>query len=106
MVGPDFGIRWMRNYFLNNQPWNEQGYGGTESVLRSMMPEFHDLSPHEHPFPDGAFVRQFDTMIVEPPVYLAAMLDEIQLAGATLKVRDLPDRAEIQKLPEKLGFNF
>jgi glycine/D-amino acid oxidase-like deaminating enzyme len=44
-------------------------------------------------------------MIIEPPVYLAAMLDEIRLAGAILKVKEIRDRGEIQKLPEKLVFN-
>jgi D-amino-acid oxidase len=105
MVGPHFGIRWMRNYVLNDQPWNEQGYLGKESLLRSMMPELRDLSAHEHPFPQYQFVRQFDSMIIEPPVYLAAMLDEIRLAGAILKVKEIRDRGEIQKLPEKLVFN-
>jgi D-amino-acid oxidase len=105
MVGPHFGICWMRNYLLSDQPWNEQGYLGKESVLRFMMPELRELSPHEHPFPQHQFVRQFDTMIVEPPVYLAAMLDEIRLAGATVKMMEFRDRGEIQKLPEKLVFN-
>jgi len=105
MVGPRFGIRWMRNYLVSDQPWNEQGYLGKESVLRSMMPELRDLSAREHPFPSDQFVRQFDTMIVEPPVYLEAMLDEIRLAGATLRVMEIRDRGEIQRLPEKLVFN-
>jgi glycine/D-amino acid oxidase-like deaminating enzyme len=105
MVGPHFGIRWMRNYYLEDQPWNEQGYRGKEGVLRFMMPELRDLSPHEHPFTGYQFVRQFDTMIIEPPIYLAALLDEIRLAGATTKVVEIHDRGEIQNLPEKLVFN-
>ena len=105
MVGPRYGIRWMRNYFLNDQPWNEQAYSGKESVLRVMMPELRDLSSSEHPFPDSAFVRQFDTMIIEPPIYLAALLNEIRIAGATVKVMEIRDRGEIQSLPEKLVFN-
>jgi D-amino-acid oxidase len=105
MVGPQYGVRWMRNYFLDNQPWNEQTYFGKGSVVRSMLPEFRDLSPHEHPFPGYQFVRQFDTMIIEPPIYLAALMDEIRLAGASFKVMELRDRGEIQKLPEKLVFN-
>jgi len=60
-------------------------------------------------FPKGftgyQFVRQFDTMIIEPPIYLAALLDEIRLAGATTKVVEIHDRGEIQNLPEKLVFN-
>ncbi len=95
----------MRNYFLNDQPWNEQAYSGKESVLRVMMPELRDLSSSEHPFPDSAFVRQFDTMIIEPPIYLAALLNEIRIAGATVKVMEIRDRDEIQSLPEKLVFN-
>jgi len=105
MVGPHYGIRWMRNYYLNDQPWDDQGYRGKEGVLRFMMPELRDLSPREHPFPNSAFVRQFDTMIVEPPTYLSALLDEIRIAGATIRVVEIRDRSEIQNLPEKLVFN-
>jgi D-amino-acid oxidase len=105
MVGPRYGVRWMRNYFISDEPWNEQGYRGKESVLRSMMPELRDLSPREHPFPDSTFVRQIDTMIVEPPIYLAALLNDIRIAGATIRVVEIRDRAEIQRLPEKLVFN-
>jgi D-amino-acid oxidase len=105
MVGPQYGIRWMRNYFLGDQPWDEQDYRGRENMLHSMTPELRDLSPFEHPFPDYKFVRQFDTMIVEPPIYLGAMLHEIRIAGARVKVMEIRDRGEIQKLPEKLVFN-
>jgi D-amino-acid oxidase len=105
MVGPKNGVRWMRNYYLDNQPWKEQTYVGKESVVRSMLPELRDLSPHEYPFPGYQFVRQFDTMIIEPPIYLAALMDEIRLAGEIIKVMELRDRGEIQKLPEKLVFN-
>jgi D-amino-acid oxidase len=68
MVGPKNGVCWMRNYYLDNQPWEEQAYVGKESVVRSMLPELRDLSPHEHPFPGYQFVRQFDSMIIEPPI--------------------------------------
>lgn len=105
MVGPQYSVRWMRNYFISDQPWNEQDYLGKESVLRFMMPELRDLAAGEHPFPGGEFVRQFDTMIIEPSIYLAALLDEIRIAGATIKVMEIRDRGEIQNLPEKLVFN-
>lgn len=105
MVGPQYGVRWMRNYSLGNEPWDEQGSFGRESALRAMLPELRDLSPREHPFPNSAFVRQFDTMIVEPPTYLSALLDEIRIAGAKIRVVEIRDRGEIQNLPEKLVFN-
>ena len=64
-----------------------------------------DLARGEHPFAGYEYVRQFDTPIIEPPVYLAAMLDEFRIAGGKLHVRELADRAAIMALPEKLVFN-
>jgi len=70
-----------------------------------MLPELRDLAPSEHPFSGYKFVRQFDTMLIEPPVYLSAMLADALLAGATVKVQSLADRGAIAQLPEKLVFN-
>jgi D-amino-acid oxidase len=105
MVGPRFGVGWMRNYYLSHHDFNEDGYAGERSPLRAMMPEYRKLAAGEHPFPGYEFVRQFDTMIIEPPVYLTAMLDEFRFAGGRVVVREMPDRAAIQSLPEKLVFN-
>jgi glycine/D-amino acid oxidase-like deaminating enzyme len=105
MVGPRWGVRWMRNYYLSDEPFRESGDIGIDSPLRSMMPEFRDLEPHEHPFAGRAHVRRFDTPIIEPPVYLAAMLDEFRLAGGRVVVGEIADRAALQALPEKLVFN-
>jgi D-amino-acid oxidase len=105
MVGSRFGIRWMRNYFLSKRGFEEPGYLGKQSVLRGMMPEFYDLAPNQHPFPGFTSVRQFDTLLIEPPIYLAAMLDEFFIASGKIEVREIADRAAIAKLPEKLVFN-
>lgn len=105
LVGPHYGVRWMRNYFPSDEAWDEHSYFGKEGALRAMMPELRDLGPGEHPFPNSKFVRQFDTMIIEPPIYLSTLLDEIRWAGATVKVGQIADRRAIQQLPEKLVFN-
>jgi len=105
MVGPRWGVRWMRNYYLNHHQFNESGLIGMQSPLRDMMPELRDLGLREHPFPGYEFVRQFDTPIIEPPVYLAAMLDEFRIAGGKVHVGEIADRAAIRALPEKLVFN-
>jgi glycine/D-amino acid oxidase-like deaminating enzyme len=105
MIGPHYGIRWMRNYYLSSEPWIETGYSGQESPLRAMMPEFRDLKPQEYPFSGYAHVRQFDTMIVEPPVYLPAMLDEVRRAGGVIRVQEIHDITALRQLPEKLVFN-
>jgi D-amino-acid oxidase len=105
MIGPRYGIRWMRNYYLQNEAWAETSYSGIQSPLRSMMPEFRDLTPQEHPFTGYTHVRQYDTMIVEPPVYLPAMVDDVRRAGGVIRVQEIRDIAELQQLPQKLVFN-
>lgn len=105
LPGQRFGIRWMRNYFPSNESFSETGYNGAESPLRAMMPEFRDLGPNEHPFAGYKQARQFDTLLIEPPIYLAAMLEAFLIAGGKIVVRELQDRAAIAALPEKLVFN-
>jgi glycine/D-amino acid oxidase-like deaminating enzyme len=105
MVGPRFGVRWMRNYALGHHEFNEGGYIGERSPFRAMLPEYRKLSRDEHPFPDYEFVLRLDTLIIEPPVYLAAMLDEFRINGGRIVVREMTERAAIQALPEKLVFN-
>jgi glycine/D-amino acid oxidase-like deaminating enzyme len=105
MVGARYGVRWMRNYSCSHHPFNEGGLLGATSPIRDLLPERRDLTAGEHPFTGYAFVRQFDTPIVEPPVYLAAMLDEFRIAGGKIRVGEIADIAAIQALPEKLVFN-
>ena len=105
MVGPRFGVRWMRNYDLSHQAFSDNGYLGDHGLLRALLPERRVLAPTEHPFTGYEHVRQFDTLIIEPPVYLAAMLDEFRIAGGRIVVREFADRAAIAALPQKLVFN-
>ena len=105
MLGQRFGVRWMRNYSLSNDAFPDAGYLGAQGPLRSMLPELRDLRAGEHPFPGFRFVRQFDTLLIEPPVYLAAMLDEFRIAGGRIVVGEIADRNAIAALPEKLVFN-
>jgi D-amino-acid oxidase len=105
MVGSRYGIRWMRNFAVGHQAWREQGLFGRESPIRGMLPSFRDLSSSEHPFRGYEYVRQFDGMLIEPPIYLEAMLDEVRVAGAAVRVMELPDREALRALPERIIVN-
>jgi glycine/D-amino acid oxidase-like deaminating enzyme len=105
LVGPRYGVRWMRNYQLSKRDWNENGITGRQGPMVTMMPELRDLGPREHPFTGYPFVRQFDTMIIEPPVYLGALLDEVRATGASVRVAELKDRQAVQALTEKVVVN-
>ncbi len=105
MMGNRFGIRWVRSYAISKNGFYESGPIGIQSAFRGMMPEFRDLKPNEHPFAATSAVRQYDTMLIEPPRYLPAMLSDFREAAGKIFVREIADRSAIAQLPEKLVFN-
>jgi glycine/D-amino acid oxidase-like deaminating enzyme len=44
-------------------------------------------------------------MLIEPPIYLTALMQDFEIAGGKVVVRELHDPAEVAGLPEKLVFN-
>jgi D-amino-acid oxidase len=97
----EFGIRWLENFVLSNEPlqeWWEQG------LVRDLYPDTRDLGPREHPFP-ARYARRFTTMLVEPPIYLSALLRDVRLAGGRVVVRELASRDAVQELPEPVIVN-
>jgi D-amino-acid oxidase len=105
MLGDRFGVRWIRSYAISRDGFDESSPIGTQSMFRSMRPEFRDLTPSEHPFPTDCAVRQFDTLLIEPPIYLQAMMDTFREASGKIRIDTMADRAAIAQLPEKLVFN-
>jgi D-amino-acid oxidase len=105
MVGSRYGVRWMRNYFPHNDEWSETGSRGKQGPLARYLPELRDLQAEENPFTGFKYVRQFDGMIIEPPVYLRALVEDFHEAGGVIRVGELHDRAAIAALAETLVFN-
>jgi glycine/D-amino acid oxidase-like deaminating enzyme len=105
MIGDQYGVRWVRNYLLSDEPPSEAGLVmGRESPIRDLYPELRDLRADEHPFA-ARHVRQFDTMMIEPPVYLEALLRDVRTAGGAVIVRALASKQEIETLPESVVIN-
>lgn len=97
----EFGIRWLENYILSDEPleeWWEQ------DLVRDLYPELRELGPRDHPFP-ARYARRFTTMLIEPPIYLNAMLRDVRLAGGRIVVRELESREQIRDLPEPVVVN-
>jgi len=97
LVGSIYGIRWIDNYSVGDTP--AEGPLDSPFYVNGV-----DLGPREHPFP-ARYVRRFTTMLIEPPVYMAAMLRDFLLAGGRLVVRELASRDEISALDEPIVFN-
>src|SRR5262249_19014668 len=97
----EFGIRWLENYVVSDEPlqdWWEQG------LTRDLYPGSRDLRPNEHPFP-ARHARAFPTLILEPAIYLPAMMREVRLAEGRIVVREMKSREEILGLPEPVVVN-
>jgi D-amino-acid oxidase len=105
MVGYRYGVRWTRSYRASNHAATQTGDFSAQGVVGSLTPEFRDLTKTQSPFPGYEFVRQFDTMLIEPPTYLPAMMQDFEIAGGKIVVREFHTPAEIASLQEKLVFN-
>jgi len=104
MTDTKYGIRWMRNYQLSDGPRHAPINTGSQGLLQGLLPEIKDLPAGTHSF-GSKYVRQFDGMIVEPPIYLPAMLTDVRIAGGKVVVREMKSLDEVKGLPEKLVFN-
>jgi glycine/D-amino acid oxidase-like deaminating enzyme len=104
MTDPKYGIRWMRNYTLSDTPWHSPISATQSGLLQGLQPEIKDLPAGTHPFANK-YVRQFDGMIVEPPIYLPAMLTDVRIAGGKVVVREMKSLEDVRRLPERLVFN-
>jgi hypothetical protein len=51
------------------------------------------------------YVKQFSTMLIEPSIYLAALLRDFFIAGGRVVVKEFRSREEIMRLPEPVVFN-
>jgi D-amino-acid oxidase len=98
MVGEDYGVRWLPTY-------NEISGGGAEDrVIPTFPAAWRRLTPAEHPFPvDG--LSRYDTIYVETGRFLAALLEDVRLAGGRVEIRRFETPADIAALPERLIFN-
>lgn len=105
LVGPRYGVRWTRSYQLSERAFHTTGDFSKQGVVGSLTPEFRDLAGTDTPFRSFEFARQFDTMLIEPSIYLPAMMEDFQVAGGKIVVRDFSSPAEVTSLLEKLIFN-
>jgi D-amino-acid oxidase len=103
LVGDYYGVRWIENYYVADRPPRNRRQGSSAHI-EDLYPDSRELGPREHPFP-GSYVSRFVTMLIEPPIYLNAVLRDFLLAGGKLVVREFPDLAAVAALPEPLVMN-
>ncbi|AGY60229.1 FAD-dependent oxidoreductase [Gloeobacter kilaueensis] len=99
LVGDHYGVRWIENYYLGEQPDRSFiDYVRREGIV-SLYPDIVSLQPGDHAFA-ARYVTRFMTMLIEPPVYLNAVLRDFLLRGGTVRVQRFADRKQILALEE------
>lgn len=101
LVGTEYGVRWMETFDLQRElaPLEREQPGGAELYPDART---HRDARQYFGFP---FVRGFNTMLIEPAVYLRALLRDYYMAGGKVVVKELRSREEIAALPERVVFN-
>ncbi len=101
LVGPEYGVRWL-DIFTHHR---------NEAEIQWELPGGDYLYPNRiiHRDPANYFgvpiVRQFSSMMIEPPIYLRALLRDFYNAGGRVVVKDFASREEVMRLPETVIFN-
>ena len=99
-VGAGYGVRWIDNYYLSDEP--------RESRLLDLLPDvFASATPlrrDQHPFA-AASVQRVRTMLIEPAIYLNALLRDVHIAGGRVVVGELRDPQAVAALPERVVVN-
>ena len=101
LVGVDYGVRWMDTFELLSGPeaLEHEPPGGSQ-----LYPDIKIRKDAKKYF-GVEYVREFSTMLIEPHVYLNALLRDFQLAGGKVIIKEFQSREELANLTEPVIFN-
>ena len=102
LAGPDYGITWVPNYFLSDQPFSPSLMRGVNFDLREFAPAYQELT--DHPFP-SKFARCWHTMMINPSQYLEAVLRDFHGAGGRVEIREFRSADAWGELPARIVVN-
>lgn len=103
LVGDRYGVHWVQNYAVSDHPLRSSFIVGPTSPINDLYAEYAELENNPTPF--GMYARRFTSMMIEPPVYLNALLQDVQIAGGKIVIRTFENRDELQSLSEPLIVN-
>jgi D-amino-acid oxidase len=101
LLGPEYGVRWIENYFVGDEPIRLPSF---VSELPDLFPDVQAVPPDDHPFP-ARYATRVLTMFIEPNTYLRRMERDVRAAGGTIVVRAFRDRADVLSVPERVIMN-
>ena len=105
LAGDYYGVRWLPLYSLSRHaPAATPASDDPRVDIEGLYPEGRRLTTGEHPF-DIPFVERKYSMLIEPAIYLNALIRDFHLAGGKIVIREFHSAHELTGLPENLIFN-
>ncbi len=101
IIGDEYGVRWIESYALSNSPIEPSP---ETSAIRDLYPERKALASNEHPF-SAPYAERFETMLIDMPVYLNALMRDVTQAGGKIVVREFCSREDVLGLSEPVIVN-
>ncbi len=106
LAGDYYGVRWLPLYSLGDtadavalpRP------GTPNADIEPLYPEGRLLDHHDNPF-NTRFARHRDSMLIEPAIYLNALIRDFELAGGKIVIREFHSVRDVAALREPLVFN-
>jgi len=104
-AGEPYGVRWLPLYSLaRDRAYTSPPPESPNFEVEKLYPESGILSAGQHPF-DVPHVHRRQTMLIEPAIYLSALIRDFHTAGGRIIIREFASIQEVAALREELIFN-
>jgi len=108
MIGPYFGVSWIDNISLTNDPPNPNPQPPRNAERPNLNAGFNAgrevYGPGEHPFPTKYAIRN-PTIRIEPNIYLDALVRDFLLWGGHIVIRKFDTPRDLMSLREPIIIN-
>jgi len=105
LAGEPYGVRWLPLYTLSDQrAYVAPPPDSANFEIEKLYPESQLLRSGDHPF-RVPYAHRRQTMLIEPAIYLNALIRDFFTAGGKIVIREFASPREIAALPEDLIFN-
>jgi D-amino-acid oxidase len=105
LAGDYYGVRWTPLYSLSRDREHvPPPPDSPNSEVEALYPESRVLTRDQHPF-DVPYAHRRLTMLIEPAIYLNALIRDFHAAGGRIVIREFASAREIAALREDLIFN-
>jgi D-amino-acid oxidase len=105
LAGDEYGVRWLPEYSLSTHaPFEPAPPESPASDVEPLFPDSKMLRADEHPF-QVPYVRRRYSMLIEPAIYLHALMRDFFSSGGRLEVREFHAPSELADLRETVIFN-